>query len=81
MCAPLERIRAHDRKGVFLQTLSCWFAHDLNLQTTALALNIHRNTLDYRLGRIAELSKLDLSRLEDRVQIYIALQLPALALR
>ena len=81
LCAPLERIRAHDRKGVFLQTLSCWFAHDLNLQTTALALNIHRNTLDYRLGRIAELSKLDLSRLEDRVQIYIALQLPALALR
>ncbi|WP_373974029.1 helix-turn-helix domain-containing protein [Chitinibacter sp. SCUT-21] len=81
LCAPIERIRAHDRKGVYLATLSCWFAHDLNLQTTAQALNIHRNTLDYRLSRIAELSKLDLSRLEDRVQIYIALQLPALSNR
>ncbi len=78
LCAPVERIRAQDKKGVFLPTLACWFAHDLNLQATAQALNIHRNTLDYRLGRIAELSKMDLSRLEDRVQIYIALQLPAL---
>jgi carbohydrate diacid regulator len=77
----VERIRAHDRKGIYLETLSCWFAHDLNLQATAQALNIHRNTLDYRLNRIAELSKLNLSRLEDRVQIYIALQLPALSER
>lgn len=81
LCAPVERIRAQDRKGIYLETLSCWFAHDLNLQATAQALSIHRNTLDYRLNRIAELSKLNLSRLEDRVQIYIALQLPALSER
>lgn len=73
--APLIRLDKHDRSGTLRLTLETWFAHDLHLAPTAAALSVHRNTLDYRLQRIADLTRLDLSRLEDRVQLYIALQM------
>ena len=73
--APLMRLDKHDRSGTLRLTLETWFAHDLHLTPTAAALSVHRNTLDYRLQRIADLTRLNLSRLEDRVQLYIALQM------
>ena len=42
---------------------------------TSKALFIHRNTLEYRLNRIAELTGLDLGNFDDRLLLYIALQL------
>jgi carbohydrate diacid regulator len=45
--------------------------------STAKALHIHRNTLDYRLQKIAELTGLDLGATDDRLLLYVALQLAA----
>jgi hypothetical protein len=42
---------------------------------TSKALFIHRNTLEYRLNRISELTGLDLGSFDDRLLLYIALQL------
>ena len=42
---------------------------------SAAALHVHRNTLDYRLRRIAELTGLDLARLDDCLLLFIGLVL------
>ena len=70
--APMARL-AHDRSGAMLRrTLDSWFAHNENAAATAAALAIHRNTLDYRLRRIGELTGLDLGRSEDRLLLYVS---------
>lgn len=69
---PMARL-AQDRSGDMLRlTLDTWFARDENLAATAAALGIHRNTLDYRLRRIGELTGLVLARSEDKLLLYVA---------
>ena len=73
---PLLRLERADRHGRPLRrTLDAWFANDGRAQATALALHIHRNTLDYRLRQIGEATGLDLTSTDDRLLLYIALQL------
>ena len=72
---PLARLSAHDRDGALRETLRCWFGNDTRSTVTAEALGIHRNTLDYRLGRISEICGMDLDRFENRLHLYIALTL------
>lgn len=73
---PLQRLERADRGGQPLRrTLAAWFANDGHAQATAQALHIHRNTLDYRLRRISEATGLDLNDIDDRLLLYIALQL------
>ncbi len=73
---PLLRINAVDkRSGSLRRTLDAWFAHNGHPLATAKALHIHRNTLDYRLRQISELSGLDLANTDDRLLLYVALQL------
>lgn len=72
---PLQRLAQHDRDGLLQRTLAVWFAHDMKSAAAARALGVHRNTLDYRLRRLGELSGLDLARLDDCLLLYIALQL------
>lgn len=70
---PVARLRAHDKSSQLLRrTLDAWFANDGNVAATANALHIHRNTLDYRLHRIAEVTGLDLGRTEDRLLLYVS---------
>lgn len=72
----LARLTAHDRKsGVLMRTLATWFRHHSQPGATARALHIHRNTLDYRLQKIAELTGLNLDHTDDRLLLYAALQL------
>lgn len=72
---PMARL-ARDRNGaVLVRTLEAWFAHDGGASATAAALHIHRNTLDYRLRRIEELSGLALARMEDRLLLYVSILL------
>ena len=69
---PMARL-AQDRSGDMLrQTLDTWFARDENLAATAATLGIHRNTLDYRLRRIGELTGLALARSEDKLLLYVS---------
>lgn len=73
---PLARLDAADRRdGPLRQTLAAWFANDMQASATARALGIHRNTLDYRLRQIGEITGLVLSRTDDRLLLYIAMQL------
>ena len=70
---PIARLRAQDKNKELLQrTLEAWFTHDGHPAATSEALHIHRNTLDYRLRRIGELTGLDLARLEDRFLLYVS---------
>lgn len=69
---PIARL-AHDKSRVMLRaTMSAWFAQNENSAATAATLGIHRNTLDYRLRRIGELTGLDLGRSEDRLLLYVS---------
>ncbi len=56
-----------------IQTLEEFFNFDMSLTRTADALKIHRNTLVYRLDRIAETLGLDPRRFDDAVQIRLAI--------
>ena len=69
---PIARL-AHDKSRAMLRaTLSAWFEHNENSAATAKALGIHRNTLDYRLRRIGELTGLDLGASEDKLLLYVS---------
>ncbi|MFU2489743.1 sugar diacid recognition domain-containing protein [Thauera sp. WH-1] len=72
---PLQRLAAHDRDGLLRRTLATWFAHDMKTAAAAQALHVHRNTLDYRLRRIADITGLDLARLDDCLLLFIGLEL------
>ncbi|MFT4173547.1 MAG: sugar diacid recognition domain-containing protein [Rhodocyclaceae bacterium] len=72
---PLTRLSAHEGDGPLCRTLRVWFAHDMRAGETAQALHIHRNTLDYRLARIGELTGLDLARPDGLLRLYLALHL------
>jgi carbohydrate diacid regulator len=58
-----------------IETLQAYFAEDCSPSATASRLAIHRNTLGYRLDRIASLTGLDPRRFDDAVQIRLALAL------
>ncbi|HUC87446.1 MAG TPA: helix-turn-helix domain-containing protein [Candidatus Saccharimonadales bacterium] len=66
----LEKLGQND--GI-IQTLESFFNHNMGLTQTADQLGIHRNTLVYRLDRIAETLGLDPRRFDDAVQIKLAI--------
>ncbi|GBU12080.1 carbohydrate diacid regulator [Enterobacterales bacterium] len=72
---PLARLKSMDSNGLLRRTLSSWFSHNVQPTATSKALYIHRNTLEYRLNRISELTGLDLGNFDDRLLLYVALQL------
>ena len=75
---PIAALRTHDKNQEVLgRTLAAWLMHDGHPAATADALHIHRNTLDYRLRRIGELTGLDLGRIEDRLLLYVSSLLDA----
>ena len=72
---PLQRVLARDSNGQLLGTLRTWCEHDGQSQSCADALGIHRNSLRYRMERIAELSGLDPLTLQGMLALYIGVQL------
>lgn len=73
---PLARLETFDQKGrVLMKTLVAWFSHNSHPTLTAKAMHIHRNTLDYRLQKISELTGLNLSNTDDRLLLYVAMQM------
>ncbi|WP_285727824.1 PucR family transcriptional regulator [Psychromicrobium xiongbiense] len=69
---PLVRFDAQHHSDL-LPTLESYLELNGSLATCAQALSVHRNTVRYRLEKIAELSGLDPSVTEDRVQLWLAL--------
>lgn len=70
---PLEE---HDsrKQSDLIRTLSGFFEANGNLAKAAQELDVHRNTLVYRLERIAELTKLDLNDADNRLILHLALK-------
>lgn len=77
----LEPLRAHDaERGSDLEaTLRTFLDLDGHWAATAQALHIHVNTLRNRIGRITELTGLDVNRTADRVDLFLALRADAMA--
>lgn len=72
---PLRKVLAKDGNGQLLATLRSWCEHDGQSQACADALGIHRNSLRYRMERIAELSGVDPLRLDGMLALYLGVQL------
>ncbi|WP_055589737.1 PucR family transcriptional regulator [Peterkaempfera griseoplana] len=64
-----------DHQADLLPTLDAFLRADGSWTRCAAELHVHVNTLRYRIGRIEELTGRQLSRLEDRVDFYLALAL------
>ncbi|MBQ8621528.1 MAG: helix-turn-helix domain-containing protein [Oscillospiraceae bacterium] len=58
----------------FISLLEAWFAADGSLNVAAQALYIHKNTIQYRLKRISEISGLDVRRPSQAPALYLAVQ-------
>jgi carbohydrate diacid regulator len=67
-----------DQEGELLETLDAFFFENCCPSSTANRLFIHRNTLSYRLDKIASLTGLDPRSFDDAIQIRLALLLRSL---
>jgi sugar diacid utilization regulator len=76
----LGPLRSHDgQHGTELErTLRTFLGNDGQWLTTAGALYVHVNTLRNRIAKIGELTGRDVSRLEDRVDLFLAIEADAL---
>lgn len=74
LLAPLERYDRDEGRDL-LGTLETYLGHDGSVHRAARALRVHPNTVQVRVARCAELTGLDLSRLQNRAALLIALQL------
>ncbi len=72
----LDPLIEHDRRkqSDLVRTLSGFFAANGNLAKAAQELDVHRNTLVYRLERIAELTDMDLDDSDNRLILHLALK-------
>ena len=59
----------------FIRTLETFFDEDGNLSKTAKKLNVHRNTLLYRMERIGQIGEFDLDNPETRLAVHLALKI------
>jgi carbohydrate diacid regulator len=67
-----------DHEPELIETLDAFFAEDCYPSAAANRLQIHRNTLGYRLEKVAALTGLDPRRFDDAVQLRLALVLRSL---
>ncbi len=72
----LDPIQKYDQKnkGELLKTLQAYFKNDLNLLKTAQELFIHKNTVNYRLQKIHQITGLNLKNYEDQATLNLALK-------
>jgi carbohydrate diacid regulator len=67
-----------DQEPELLSTLDIFFSEDCCPSLTAKRLSVHRNTLSYRLEKIASLTGLDPRKFDDAVQMRLSLLLRSL---
>ncbi|WP_030548668.1 PucR family transcriptional regulator ligand-binding domain-containing protein [Streptomyces albus] len=73
----LEPLRDYDRRhrAELIPTLEAFLDSDGSWTRCAARLHLHVNTLRYRVGRIEQLTGRDLSRLEDKLDFFLALRM------
>lgn len=72
----LQPLVEHDKQkqGDLVRTLNGFFDANGNLAKAAADLDVHRNTLVYRLERISDLTGLDLNDADNRLILHLALK-------
>lgn len=72
----LSPLRVHDEQNntELERTLRTFLSNDGHWSTAAAELFVHVNTLRNRIARISELTGRDVTRLEDRVDLFLALE-------
>ena len=75
LLAIVNKVQSKDNNGQLIQTLRSWCEHSGQIQSCADALGVHRNSLRYRMDRIAEITGMDLTKLEDVIALYLGVQL------
>ncbi|MFF2010928.1 PucR family transcriptional regulator [Streptomyces sp. NPDC058195] len=73
----LDPLRDYDRRhrAELIPTLEAFLDCDGSWTRCASRLHLHVNTLRYRIGRIEQLTGRDLSRLEDKLDFFLALRM------
>ncbi|MGD8455232.1 MAG: helix-turn-helix domain-containing protein [Anaerolineales bacterium] len=71
----LGSLLSYDGGEEFIATLEAYFRNNGNLTKTSEELFVHRNTLSYRMERIAEITGLDLSNPDTALAVQIALKI------
>jgi purine catabolism regulator len=72
----LGPVLAHDRarRSDLIRSLRIWLAQDRRTERAARLLSIHKHTLQYRLRRVEQLTGRDLTRVQDTVDMWLALR-------
>lgn len=67
-------LEAYDRKNgtQLLETLAAWLIYERRQKETAVVLNVHRNSVFYRLNQIQSLCELDLEDPQTRLQLLMS---------
>ncbi|HZH58744.1 MAG TPA: PucR family transcriptional regulator [Metabacillus sp.] len=78
----LTRLKEYDQRHStnLVHTLEVFLDHDSNVHEASKALNIHINTLNYRLKRISEIGELNLKNMNQKITIYLHLKLEHMSL-
>ncbi|MFC0270969.1 PucR family transcriptional regulator [Metabacillus herbersteinensis] len=75
----LKQYDAHHHTNL-VETLEVFLDSDSNVLLAAKALNVHVNTLSYRLKRIAQIAELDMKNPNQKMSIYLDLKLDRMTL-
>jgi len=73
----LLKLQEYDKKHHtnLVETIEVFLDKNNNVSETAKALNIHTNTLAYRLKRISEVGEIDLENMNQKLKLYIDIKL------
>ncbi len=74
-----RRLIQKDKNGSLHKTLKAYFSQNASFGLTANQLNIHRNTLRYRLDKIDSILGMELHNLDDLMRLYLAFKMAGLA--
>lgn len=55
----------------YMYTLKCYFENNCNIKELASMLYVHRNTINYKISKIEQILKCDISNIHDRAQLYL----------
>ncbi|MPZ61221.1 MAG: PucR family transcriptional regulator [Propionibacteriales bacterium] len=72
----LQRVIEYDERNAagLILTLASWLGHGGSWSRCAAEMHLHVNTVRYRIGRVETLTERDLQRIEDRVDVFLALR-------
>jgi DNA-binding PucR family transcriptional regulator len=73
----LKKLQEYDKKNNtdLVETLEVFLNKDSNVHEAACALNVHTNTLNYRLKRISEIGEINLKDPNQKITLYLDLKL------